>query len=101
MTKIKVRDLHILLCNAICTKLGGGPPCDAKTSVLRRRRLFLSKKTRLQLPELKPQNATINYVPEVRYVGVILDHRLNWTNHCRVYMGKALRPLKTMKLALG
>ena len=58
--------------------------------------LIFSKRTWLQLPELRLQNAIIEYVPRIRYLGVVLDHKLNWTSHCEVLRGKALRTLTAM-----
>ena len=45
-------------------------------------------------------NAEKEYFPRVCYLGVILDHILNWTSHCRVLRGKALRTLTAMKTIL-
>ena len=60
-----------------------------------------SRKTRLQLPELKLQNGTIDYVPRVRYLRVISDRRLNWAKHYEALRGKALRILAAIKPLLG
>ena len=38
--------------------------------------VIFSKKTRLQLPELRLQNSEIEYVSRIRYLGVLLDHKL-------------------------
>jgi hypothetical protein len=48
----------------------------------KKKAVVFSKKTTLQLPELKIQNAKINYVPMYRYLGVVLDHRFSWKKHC-------------------
>ena len=58
---------------------------------------IFSKKTRLQLPEHRIQNAEIEYIPRIRYLGIVLDHRLNWTPHCEVLWGTALRILTAMQ----
>ena len=34
--------------------------------------------------------------PRIRYLGVVLDHKLNWTSHCEVLRDKALRTLTAM-----
>jgi len=68
-----------------------------KISAEKTKAVIFSKKTRLQLPELRLQNADIEYVPRIRYLGVVLDHKLNWTSHCEVLRGKALRTLTAMK----
>ena len=51
----------------------------------------------MQFPELIIKNAKIDYVPRVRCLGVILDHRLNWKKHCELLMDKALRSLTTIE----
>ena len=56
-----------------------------------------SKKTRLQLPELKIRSSKIGYVSRYRYLGVILDRRLTWKKHCEALSGKALRSLTAIK----
>ena len=43
--------------------------------------LIFSKETRLQLPESRLQSAEIEYVPSVRFLGPVLDHRQNCTSH--------------------
>ena len=66
-------------------------------SVENMKAVVFSKKIKLQLPELKLQNATIS---RVCYLGVILDHRLNWSKHCKALRGKAMRSLTIMKPVL-
>ena len=52
-----------------------------KISAEKSKAVIFSKKTRLQLPELRLQNADIEYVPRISYLGVVLDHKLNWSWH--------------------
>ena len=59
--------------------------------------MIFSKRTRLQLPGLKLHNMEIEYVPRVRYLGIILNHKLNWYQHCEALRGKALSSLTAMK----
>ena len=60
--------------------------------------VFFSKKTRLQLPELKSQSANIDYVSRYRFHGVILGHRFAWKRLYEVLRGKALRSLTALSL---
>ena len=53
--------------------------------------VVFTRKTSLKLPELRLHHDIIDHVPRYRYLGVILDHRLNWKQHCEALRGKALR----------
>ena len=66
-------------------------------SAEKKKAVVISKKTKLQLPKLKLQNATIYYVPNFRYLGIILDQRLRWRKKCEVLRGKTLRSLAAIK----
>jgi hypothetical protein len=50
--------------------------CRIKISADKTKVLVLSIRTKLQLPEFKPQNATVNYILRLHYFGIILGHRL-------------------------
>ena len=52
------------------------------------RAIVISKRTRLHLPELELRGDKINYLPRFPFLGVILDHRMNWKPHVKVLMGK-------------
>ena len=45
------------------------------------------------LPEVSLPCDSIEYVPRYRYLGVFLDHKLNWRQHCEALRGKILRLL--------
>ena len=44
--------------------------------------VIISKRTRVKLPNLNLHNASIEYVQNYCYLGVILNHRMNWWKRC-------------------
>ena len=98
MTNIKVCGLHILLYKRHLNEIARWTAeWFINISAEKTKAVIFSKKTRLQFPELRLQNAEVAYGPRIRYLGVVLDHRMNWTPHCEVFRGKALRTLTAMK----
>jgi hypothetical protein len=49
--------------------------------------VVFSKRTRLKLPELRLHGALTEIFPNCRYLGVILNHRMNWSKHCEWLRG--------------
>ena len=102
ITRTVVHGFHNWQCNVISIRSGGGPPNGILKSLLRRQRLGSSQRE----PGCNSncncnlQNVEIEYVPRLRYLGVILDHKLNWTEHYETLKDKALWTFTAMKQLL-
>ena len=58
--------------------------------------VVFSTKNKLKLQNLRLNGADIAYVSSHRYLGVDLQHRLNWRTHCDRIRTKALGALRTL-----
>ena len=48
------------------------------------------------MPSLKLHGDQIEYVPRYFYLGIILNHRMNWKPHVEVLTGRAHRPITAL-----
>ena len=55
--------------------------------------IVLSNKRAPPMPLYYLDNKLISCKPVVRYLGVLVDHHLNWNDHCKYVAAKATRSL--------
>ena len=59
--------------------------------------IIISNKHSLPLPSYHLDSSAISHHPVVRYLGVLVDSKLNWNEHCKYVSAKASRSLNFLR----
>ena len=59
--------------------------------------IIISNKRSLPLPSYHLDSSAISHHPVVRYLGVLVDSKLNWNEHCKYVSAKASRSLNFLR----
>ena len=92
---VQISQILVQQLNALCNILPNWVISNGLALNLKKTKYMLFSRQNIELPdEFKILNKKIDRVKEVRFLGVIVDEKLNWSAHIKTLKGKMSRYIK-------